>query len=90
VKCFAALIKFWGVRLDETHRNHVAALISLYFLTLGILYSASTPPFEGPDELAHFIYIHNIVKDRQLPVIPDKDTAFDTRNYEVHQLPLYT
>jgi hypothetical protein len=69
--------------------NHVAALISLYFLTLGILYSASTPPFEGPDELAHFIYIHNIVKDRQLPVIPDKDTAFDTRNYEVHQLPLY-
>ncbi len=69
--------------------RQIAILISLYFVGLGVLYSANTPPFEGPDELAHFVYAHNIVKDRELPVIPDKQTAFDTRNYEVHQLPLY-
>lgn len=69
--------------------NHLAALISVYFVVLGVLYSANTPPFEGPDELAHFVYINKIINDRAIPQIPDRATAFAERNYEVHQLPLY-
>lgn len=69
--------------------NHLAALISVYFVVLGVLYSVNTPPFEGPDELAHFVYINKIITEQALPRIPDRETAFAERNYEVHQLPLY-
>lgn len=69
--------------------NRIALLICAYFVALGLLYSANTPPFEGPDELAHFVYADKIVREGRLPVIPDRDTAFAERNYEVHQLPLY-
>ncbi|MEM6284484.1 MAG: glycosyltransferase family 39 protein, partial [Chloroflexota bacterium] len=70
--------------------NRLAALICVYFIGLGITYSAKTPLFEGPDELAHFVYINRIITLQQLNVIaPDRFTMQQDRNYEAHQHPLY-
>ncbi|MEO1664378.1 MAG: glycosyltransferase family 39 protein [Chloroflexota bacterium] len=70
--------------------NRLAALICIYFIGLGITYSAKTALFEGPDELAHFVYINRIITLRQLNVIsPDRFTMQQDRNYEAHQHPLY-
>ena len=69
-------------------RYRLVFICGLYAI-LTLNYSRQIPIFEGVDELAHFIYVHNLVTDRRLPVIPDRDTAFGDHNEEVHQLPLY-
>jgi hypothetical protein len=70
--------------------NRLVALICIYFVGLGIAYSATTPLFEGPDELAHFVYINRIIQNRQLNVIAsNREEMNRDRNYEAHQHPLY-
>lgn len=69
--------------------DRLAALIAIYFIALGVRYSFHTPIFEGPDELAHFVYTHRILTDGGLPIIPPRDVAFAERHFEVHQMPLY-
>jgi len=38
-------------------------------VALAIVYAAVTPPFEAPDEGAHFLYIHNLLEERRLPIL---------------------
>ena len=90
-KCSLILRMIQGKCYNETMNSSRYRLIFIcgLYVILTLSYSCHTPIFEGADELAHFIYVHNLVEDRRLPVIPDYDTAFRTHNEEVHQLPLY-
>ncbi len=69
--------------------NRLAALICVYFVAVGLVYSANTPLFEGPDELAHFVYMSRIADLRELNVIPNRQEMMAQRNFESHQHPLY-
>lgn len=70
--------------------NRMAALICAFFVATGVLYSAHTPLFEGPDELAHFVYTNRIVTNRALNTIPSgRSEMLRQRNFEAHQHPLY-
>jgi 4-amino-4-deoxy-L-arabinose transferase-like glycosyltransferase len=70
-------------------------LILLVFLFQTINYARTTPPFEASDEAAHFLYAHNLLESRSLPVIvpreelptqPQRSTLWAI---ESHQPPLY-
>jgi hypothetical protein len=70
--------------------NWLAAIICVYFVTVGLVYSANTPLFEGPDELAHFVYMSRIADLRELNVIAERQQEMmEQRNFEAHQHPLY-
>jgi len=69
--------------------NRVAAMLCWVFIALGLFYSANTPLFEGPDELAHFVYAHRTLTDQSLPIMTNRTDMFDQRHMEIHQLPLY-
>ena len=43
-------------------------LVLAVFVLLAALYSVVTPPFETPDEIWHFAFIHHLVTERSLPV----------------------
>ena len=45
----------------------IRALLALFIL-LAATYSVLTPPFETPDEIWHFAFIHHLVTQRSLPV----------------------
>ncbi len=69
--------------------NRLATLICVYFYIVGISYGLKTPLFEGPDELAHFVYMNRIVTLRDLNTIPGRSAMLEQRNFESHQHPLY-
>jgi len=50
-------------------------LILTFFLLLSATYSVVTPPFETPDEIWHFAFIHHLVTERSLPVSAPKTQA---------------
>ncbi len=49
------------------------AVILTAFALIGTLYAVETPPWQAPDEPAHFNYIEQLVKARQLPVLSAGD-----------------
>ncbi|MCL5946585.1 MAG: hypothetical protein M1298_00975, partial [Chloroflexi bacterium] len=52
------------------------ALILLAFLGLGVVWDAVTPPFNNPDEPAHWNYVKFVATNFQLPVLrPGDDPA---------------
>jgi 4-amino-4-deoxy-L-arabinose transferase-like glycosyltransferase len=59
------------------------AILTLYVI-LALIYSASVPIFEAPDEPAHFLYANDLAQGDGLPIL---DYAMSPREY--HQPPLY-
>jgi 4-amino-4-deoxy-L-arabinose transferase-like glycosyltransferase len=53
------------------------------FAAFAAAYGIFVPPWEGPDEVAHFRYVEHLVKTRSLPV--QRKNVFG----EEHQAPLY-
>jgi 4-amino-4-deoxy-L-arabinose transferase-like glycosyltransferase len=56
----------------------VLAAIILAYLVLGVLYATLTPPWQVPDEPAHYNYVRYLVEERRLPVLRagDYDQAY--------------
>jgi hypothetical protein len=50
----------------------LAAIVVVY-LALGVLYATLTPPWQVPDEPAHYNYIRHLVEERRLPVLQQGD-----------------
>jgi hypothetical protein len=48
-------------------------LIALLYVALGTLYAVYTPPWQAPDEPAHYNYIRALAEERALPVIEEGD-----------------
>ncbi|MCS7178357.1 MAG: glycosyltransferase family 39 protein [Anaerolineae bacterium] len=59
------------------YRLSLALILFLYVLT-GVLYAVYTPPWQAPDEPAHYNYIRALAEERTLPVIEkgDYDQAY--------------
>jgi len=76
-------------------RFFIPIIICLYFLLLALQYAQATPFFEAADEAAHFLYVHNLLEDRKLPIIRSRgEIAGQTSPtalwaIESHQPPLY-
>lgn len=49
-------------------RNRAIHLLLALFILLASIYSVVTPPFETPDEIWHYAFIHHLVTERSLPV----------------------
>ncbi|HUT18080.1 MAG TPA: DUF2142 domain-containing protein [Anaerolineae bacterium] len=50
----------------------LAAIVVVY-LALGVLYATLTPPWQVPDEPAHYNYVRHLVEERRLPVLQQGD-----------------
>ncbi len=50
-------------------RHLLLALILLVYLLLATLYAVNVPPWQAPDEPAHFNYIHELASTGQIPVL---------------------
>jgi Predicted membrane protein (DUF2142) len=68
--------------------DRVALAILVYFILMASSYSASTPIFEAPDEAAHFLYAHNIVEERALPLMTNRANVLASLSWQRHQPPL--
>jgi len=51
----------------------VLPLIVVAYATLGVLYAACTPPWQVPDEPAHYNYIRALAEEGLLPVMEEGD-----------------
>jgi len=76
--------------------DRLAGVIGLFFVLLALVYASVTPIFEPPDEAAHFLYIHNLLRQGELPVMQDRRTTIaettplETRlSLQIHHPPLY-
>ncbi len=65
---------------DWRQKRWLAGLLGLYLL-LGLAYSLLLPPWEAPDEMAHYEYVLHIVREDSLPTMED--------TYEAGQPPFY-
>src|SRR5581483_3736031 len=85
-------------------RGHAAlALIAAIYLLLATAYAFATPPWQAPDEPAHFNYVQYLAERGQLPVLQAGDypaqilplgprtnlPSLAPFRYEAHQPPLY-
>jgi len=67
--------------------------IALIYCLFSFLYAALTPPWESPDEPAHYLYISELAERWRPPLISaihqttsfSKDQAYTTSNYEWYQ-----
>jgi len=57
-------------------RNPLLAII-LAYLVVGALYAALTPPWQAPDEPAHYNYVRYLAENRRLPVLQMGDYPHD-------------
>jgi len=60
------------------------AVVLFIYVVLAVGYSVTTPPFEAPDEIHHYAFIRDLIRDRGLPVQREGD-----RPSQRHQPPLY-
>ena len=58
--------------MDTRHRLALV-LILLAYAVIGALYAAYTPPWQAPDEPAHYNYIRALAEEWTLPVIEEGD-----------------
>ena len=70
----------------RTHTG-IAAILVVY-LVLAVFYSVVTPVFEAPDELWHYMVIHDIADHRSLPIQKTPPESVLGRQ-EASQPPLY-
>ena len=67
----------------ETHdlslitRYFSVVLIIVAYLATGILYAANTPPWQAPDEPAHYNYIKYLAENHRFPVLQMGDYPHD-------------
>ncbi len=64
--------------MTQRSRNYLArylplALVLIAYLALGTLYAALTPPWQAPDEPAHFNYVRQVALTGTLPVLHPGD-----------------
>jgi 4-amino-4-deoxy-L-arabinose transferase-like glycosyltransferase len=57
----------------STANRLLLALILLVYSTMGVLYAVYTPPWQVPDEPAHYNYIRAIAESGRLPVMEPGD-----------------
>jgi 4-amino-4-deoxy-L-arabinose transferase-like glycosyltransferase len=69
-------------------RAQLIVLLALFML-LGLTYALTTPAFEAPDEASHFLYIHNLIETRELPLMEDRAAQFASQSVQRHHPPLY-
>jgi hypothetical protein len=62
------------------------ALLILLFLSLGVVYTTTTPLFEAPDEVWHYAYVRYLVDKHALPGLTDTESG---AYQEIAQPPLY-
>jgi 4-amino-4-deoxy-L-arabinose transferase-like glycosyltransferase len=66
-------------------RRHLGLILVLVaYVALAVGFSVVTPPFEAPDEIHHYAFIRDLVRDRAIPVQHPGDRAAQR-----HQPPLY-
>lgn len=77
--------------LPPLFRHPLASLITLLFITLAIIYSLVTPPFEAGDESRHYAVVKYMVETGQLPVqhVPETAAIQHHWSHEGSQPPLY-
>ena len=69
--------------------------ILIIFAGLAFFYGRAMPPFEAADEAPHFLYVHSLLEDGELPLILSREEIAaqtdPTRTWsiETHQPPLY-
>ncbi len=70
----------------------VLGTIILAYLILGVLYAVLTPPWQVPDEPAHYNYVRSLVEERRLPVLRmgDYDHAYLEEIKHAEFAPEYT
>lgn len=56
----------------------ILALIVVSYVVLGVLYATLTPPWQVPDEPAHYNYVLHLVEERRFPILHagDYDHAY--------------
>lgn len=57
----------------KTPPRWIVALILVAYVVLGVLYAVFTPPWQVPDEPAHYNYIRHIAEEGALPVMAPGD-----------------
>jgi len=64
--------------MKSIHERALLVLIVLSFAVLGVVYAWQTPPWQVPDEPAHYNYVRYLVEQRRLPVLQagDYDQAY--------------
>ncbi len=84
------------MRLFPKALHHRLALLILLLFSVQVIVTArALPLFEAADEAAHFLYIHNLLEDRELPVIVPRAALSEETDpaqvwaIERHQPPLY-
>ena len=55
--------------LSVRSRNLLIALIIIAYLVVGVLYAVKTPPWQVPDEPAHYNYIKYLAENYRFPVL---------------------
>ena len=74
--------------MPAVKRSWLLAAIMGVYLILGVVYIASIPPFEGPDEPQHFAYVTWLARTNRLP--PAGEQAREAGiEHEASQHPLY-
>ena len=63
--------------LQTTVEKMLFALILLGYFFAGALYAIYTPPWQAPDEPAHFNYIRQVAEDGCCPRIENGDWQSD-------------
>ncbi len=58
-------------------KNWLIVLIIVAYLAVGILYAVKTPPWQVPDEPAHYNYIKYVAENYRLPVLQMGDYPHD-------------
>ena len=53
--------------------THILLLILLVYLALATLFAVKTPPWQNPDEPAHYNYIADVAAERRLPLLEEGD-----------------
>ncbi|MGQ0602076.1 MAG: ArnT family glycosyltransferase [Anaerolineales bacterium] len=75
-------------RQPMTRTTLALIILVCTYLALGNVYSATTPPFEKPDEEGHYAYVAHIVRLGQLPPLV-KDAALNPAQQIAGHAPLY-
>jgi hypothetical protein len=63
-----------------THRRWLPLILGLY-VVLATAYSLLVPPWEAPDETAHYLVVYHLAQDGQMPTVE--------QTYESVQPPAY-
>ncbi|GAG30145.1 unnamed protein product, partial [marine sediment metagenome] len=58
-------------------KNSLTMLVIVAYLVIGILYAVKTPPWQVPDEPAHYNYIKYLAENSRLPVLQMGDYPHD-------------